>query len=541
MSAGSPPPGHNQQALWHAAVAVCGCIVLLLFFTLTPGDQLAGPAWLNVALHTLLETASIVVSMLVFSIGWHTFSREPGSRVALVCSLFLGVAILDFVHMLNFQDMPALNTPTGAGKAIPFFLAARLLAAIALLMIAFSPWEGRSSLSARPAWFLSSVAFALAVSWFGLSSTALRDFFFVPGAGLTGWKIASEYVVIVLNLAAAAGFLLGARKVAGQPRAALFAAASIAALSELCFTLYLAPTDEANGLGHVFKVYAYFLLYRALYLHLVSLPYARLAQARDEILQLNASLEARVADRTEQLAAANQRLEQFSWTVAHDLRSPLSVVTNMSAVLERRSEPFPDPRDRKAVERIRVNAWRMKEMIESLLALAQSSRAELARDWFDLAAVSAGIVENLRSADPDRKAEVQIQSPLRARGDRKLLANVMENLLGNAWKYSAGRPCTQITVGLEATARGQACFVRDNGVGFDMGEADRLFDAFRRVGDKQAFEGHGIGLASVRKIVELHGGKVWAQSSPGQGATFYFTLGGDGDLADSESWSAAAR
>jgi signal transduction histidine kinase len=520
----SAAPG-SRQPLWRAWLSIGGCVALLLVFLLIPGDQLDGPGWLSVTLHTLVETASIVVSVLVFSIGWHTFSREPDSRLALACSLFLAVAVLDFVHLLTFQGMPEMGSATGAGKAIPFFLAARLLVAIALLWLSLSPWNGTSAPGARRGWFLASMAIAVAVSWSGLSSNALRDLFFVPGTGLTPWKIAAEYAIIALNLGAAGGFLLRARAADGNPYPALFAAAAIAAISELCFTLYTVATDESNDLGHVFKVYAYFLLYRAVYLHLVSLPYARLARARDEILQLNESLEARVVERTDQLAAANRELERFSWSVAHDLRSPLSAIVNLSAVLQRRGATTLDAADRGAVERIGSNALRMKEIIESLLEFAQADRVTLRREAVDLSAISARVVENLRSADPRRDVSVEIQSPMSVEGDPRLLANVMENLIGNAWKYSAERARTEITVSLEATPEGQACVVRDNGVGFDMREADRLFDAFHRIGSHESVEGHGIGLANVRKFVELHGGKVWAVSSPGQGSSFFFTLG----------------
>lgn len=517
-------PVHKDPA-WRAWLSLGACVALLLLFLAVPGDQMNAPPWLSVTLHTLFETASIAVSVLIFSIGWHTFSRERGSRLALVCSLFLAVAILDFIHLLTFEGMPALNEGAGGGKAIPFFLAARLIVAIALLWIALVPWEGAPATTSRSSWLLASLLFAAVVGWFGLSSTALREFFFVPGTGLTAAKVIAEYLIIGMNLVAAAGFLLRARKAPGLPHFALFAAAAIAALSELCFTLYMAPSDETNDLGHIFKVYAYFLLYRALYLHLVSLPYTRLAQARDEILKLNASLEARVAERTQQLALANQELERFSWSVAHDLRSPLSVIRNLSTVLERRSGSGLGPADQKAVRTIGENAVRMQEMIESLLELAHAKRPSLPREAVDLAAIAARTVENLRSAEPRRTVDVQIQSPMTVHGDPRLLANVMENVIGNAWKFSATRAPARIVVGRKATSHGEACFVSDNGIGFDMHDAARLFDPFQRGESDHPVEGHGIGLANVKKIVELHGGTIWAQSSPGQGATFYFTLG----------------
>jgi len=306
--------------------------------------------------------------------------------------------------------------------------------------------------------------------------------------------------------------------------AALFTAAYIAALSEFCFTLDSATEYDLNLLGHVFKVFAYLLVYRALFVKLVSLPYLRLQQARDEILQLNATLEQRVRDRTEQLEAANRELERFSWSVAHDLRSPLSAIGNYSAVLAKGGGESMTEGGWRAISRIQANVTSMKDMIEALLELASVSRAHLQLEKLDLAQVAAEVARGRRDVGAERTVDLNIQGPIPVVADRRMLAIALDNLIGNAWKFTSERLDASITVGENKQNGESVFFVRDNGVGFDMGESEKLFGTFQRLRTSANFEGYGIGLANVRRIVSRHGGRIWAVSEPGRGATFYFTL-----------------
>ncbi|MDI1239127.1 MAG: MASE3 domain-containing protein [Polaromonas sp.] len=258
---------------------------LILAFVLVPSLHFELPAAVHTNLHTLFETVSIIVSMLVFSAGWFTFSREGRSNVALLCSIFFGVAILDFVHLLSYEGMPAFIIPATDGKSISFFLAARLLVAGALLAIAFQPWNRRIGNQERH-WLLGgSLVFALGVSVYGLLEPDVRTWFFVPGSGLTGTKIAVEYLVIVLNLAAAAGFYLRMREPQPYPLVPLFAAACLMALSELCFTLYATFEDQYMVLGHVIKVEAYLFVFRAIFIEFLEGPYRQLEGARADLVE----------------------------------------------------------------------------------------------------------------------------------------------------------------------------------------------------------------------------------------------------------------
>ncbi len=253
-------------------------------------------------------------------------------------------------------------------------------------------------------------------------------------------------------------------------------------------------------------------------------------RAREEVLQLNASLEERVQQRTAQLEFANKQLEAFSYSVSHDLRSPLSAVDGFSDLLDRaiaKAEPTPQTeRNRHYLARIRAGVSQMGELIDAMLTLAQVSRSSLRWEPVDLSALATAVLNGWCEREPARPVRIEVEPGLKGQGDSRLLKQVLDNLLGNAWKFSAKQPLTDITFGHEVNEAGETVyFVRDKGAGFDMAYAEKLFGAFQRLHSLSEFTGTGIGLATVQRIVARHGGRVWAQSSLGQGATFYFTLG----------------
>jgi PAS domain S-box-containing protein len=228
------------------------------------------------------------------------------------------------------------------------------------------------------------------------------------------------------------------------------------------------------------------------------------------------------------LRLSNQELEAFSYSVSHDLRSPLNTIDGFSRLLAKQIDGESGEKARHYLSRIHAGVAQMGQLIEDLLSLAQVSRAQLRHEQIDLSAMAGQIFENLRAASPDRQVEIHIEDGLRADGDARLVRVVMENLIGNAWKFSSHRERADITVGCSPNSPGSAAqpvfFVRDNGAGFDMAYADKLFRAFQRLHTATEFPGTGIGLATVKRIVERHGGQLWPESAPDQGATFYFTL-----------------
>lgn len=222
--------------------------------------------------------------------------------------------------------------------------------------------------------------------------------------------------------------------------------------------------------------------------------------------------------------AANRELEAFSYSVAHDLRSPLRSMDGFSQALLEDYGAALDDQGRDMLERVRGAAKRMGQLIDDLLGLSRVSRAELRRETVDLTSLAQDVAERLQQAHPGRDVKLSIAPDLRASGDPRLLRIVFENLLGNAWKFSSKRATARIEVGASPVGQEAAFFVRDNGAGFDMSYASKLFGAFQRLHKHSEFEGTGIGLATVQRVIRRHGGKVWAEGAIDAGAVIHFTL-----------------
>jgi signal transduction histidine kinase len=245
-------------------------------------------------------------------------------------------------------------------------------------------------------------------------------------------------------------------------------------------------------------------------------------RAAEAIRQLNEDLERRVVERTRELTASNQELEAFCHSVAHDLRTPLRAIDGFTRSLERRIDDL-DERGRKDLGRVRQAAQRMGQLIDAMLDLSRVTRCPMHQEEVDLSAAAREIAGDLRPSEADLSGWFRIAPNLTAKGDPQLLWVVLENLLDNACKFSARCESPQVEFGAQQSNGHAVYFVRDNGVGFDMAYADKLFGTFERLHGAE-FDGLGIGLATVERIVRRHGGRVWAESEPGHGTTFYFTL-----------------
>ncbi|WP_194909251.1 sensor histidine kinase [Catenulispora rubra] len=249
-------------------------------------------------------------------------------------------------------------------------------------------------------------------------------------------------------------------------------------------------------------------------------------RAEEEVRRLVTDLEQRVRDRTADLEASIRDIDAFTYSASHDLRAPLRVIAGFSEILLEDHAGQLDQTGRDYLDRVHAATGRMTRTIDALLDLCHAGRGELRRSRFDLGDLARDIVADLRAAEPDRRVETVI-GPMPVAGDPVLLSLVMQNLLSNAWKFTSERGEAHIGVGTREYDGVPAFYVEDDGAGFDMQHADQLFAPFQRLHSTARFPGTGIGLAVVERVVGRHGGRVWAESTAGGGATFYFTVGDD--------------
>ncbi len=263
-----------------------------------------------------------------------------------------------------------------------------------------------------------------------------------------------------------------------------------------------------------------------------------LRASKEELQRYATGLEQRVEERTHelqesneamqrnaaQLLAANRELDAFAYSVSHDLRAPLRSIDGFSQVVLQDYAERLDDAGRDALQRVRAATQRMGTLIDDLLKLARITRAEMRREPVDLSGIAQDIVAELQRTTPERQVEFAITPGLKAQGDSRLLRVVLENLLRNSWKYTTKQRQPRVEFGAVDVNGGRAFMVRDNGAGFDMKYADKLFGVFQRLHSAAEFEGTGVGLATVMRIITRHGGRIWAEGAVDQGATFYFTL-----------------
>jgi signal transduction histidine kinase len=313
------------------------------------------------------------------------------------------------------------------------------------------------------------------------------------------------------------------------------------ARAEADFGLDIAPLAAVAGAGALFAVpiattqHAWGLLVIFLNrgplfatddLNLLALFTEQAAIALDyaALLEEQQALVTQLHQQTAQLEAANKELEAFSYSVAHDLRAPLRSIDGFSQALLEDCADRLDPTGHDYLQRIRAATQRMGELIDGLLNLSRITRGELHRAPVDLSALAHSIAADLQQTQPTRQVDWVIAPKLSATGDARLLRIVLENLLGNAWKFTARRHCARIELGATQQDGQAAYFVCDDGIGFDMAYGDKLFGAFQRLHALSEFAGMGIGLATVQRIIHRHGGQVWAEAAVDQGATFFFTV-----------------
>lgn len=524
VTEGQPTQRNSQKFLIYIGLPAIASALVLAIVGLFSG-ALYRTLEVNAYLvwHNLVEFTSATVSVSIFFIGWYSHRETKNQRDLFLGVAFLVVGAVDVMHLLSFPGMPAFVSENSTNKAIDYWITARLVQAAALAGYGFIPTMPSSRRFVRPVSLSAALAFIAVLFYVVTYLPHLIPPMFVAGKGLTSTKIALEYLVIFITAFAIVKITYGIRA-GGSYQMMLLTGLTFFIFSELSFTLYASAYDTYNLLGHIFKIGSVTSIFLAIFVSGISQPFYERKKAEDEIRRLNVELEQRVVERTAQLEAANKELEAFSYSVSHDLRAPLRSIDGFSQVLLEDYGGKVDEQGRGYLQRVRNATQQMAQLIDDLLKLSRVTRSEMKFEAVDLSALTRRISERLQSGQPERLVEFTVAPGIVVNGDVALLQIVLENLIGNAWKFTAKHPSARIEFGVAQQDGRQAYFVRDDGAGFDMTYADKLFVPFQRLHATAEFPGTGIGLATVQRIIHRHGGRLWAEGEVEKGATFYFTI-----------------
>jgi len=298
--------------------------------------------------------------------------------------------------------------------------------------------------------------------------------------------------------------------------------------SELTPVIFVTALDQAEtDMGHGYNLGAVDFVFAPVVpaiLRAKVTVFIELYRAQQELRRYRTQLETLVEERTIALTAINRELEAFSYSVSHDLRGPLVAFDDLSEKLLEKYGKRLDAGATEYLQKMREASRRMTSVFDGLQMLFRLTSGEIKRENVDVSALSRQLVDELRAENPDHNVEVKIAPEVTASGDQRLVRILMGNLINNAWKFTGGKRSPKITIGREVVDGETRIFVKDNGAGFDMIEAHRLFGAFQRLHSQSDYPGAGIGLATARRIVNRHGGRIWAEGALGEGATFYFIL-----------------
>lgn len=469
--------------------------------------------------HNIFEFSSVVGSFAIFLLSWYTYGQLGNRRELFIGVAFLIVGSIDFMHALSFPGMPAFVSQNSTNKAINYWIVARLIQAAGLAFSGFIPTRINKSRFLRAAITIGALSFiALTFS----VVTYLPDripAMFVPDKGLTPTKIWLEYTVIFLILVAISKYAMIYRQTRGRESRILLIGLTFFVFSELSFTLYASAFDTYNLLGHIFKIGITVSAFVALFVSSVQKPFIERKRAEEALKEHSERLEEMV----EELERSNTELEQFAYVASHDLQEPLRMVSSYMQLLEKRYRGRLDDDADEFIAFAVDGAKRLQILIKDLLAFSRVKSRGKSFETTDSEWVLERVLTNLGELIRENNATVTHDRLPAVMADEVQLEQVFQNLLGNAIKFHSEVP-PEIHIGAERTNGEWKFSVHDNGIGIEPRYYERIFVIFQRLHSGDKYPGTGIGLAISKRIIERHGGRIWVETAPGGGSTFFFTL-----------------
>lgn len=457
--------------------------------------------------HGLIECFSIMVAFAVFAVGWNSEKYSKSNFFMIIGVAYLFVGFIDLIHTFAYAGMGVFpefdaNLPT------QLWIAARYLEAFSILSV----WLLRNMKLDRYLVFSSYLIISSLL--FLLIFLGIFPACWVEGQGLTLFKIVSEYIIIGLISVSLILLHRYRHTIDESFRRLLTLALILTILAELSFTLYVDVYGIANMVGHYFKLLSFSFIYLSLVRGSLDNPYQVLFR------ELEISREAEV-ERAEELTILNKELEGFASAVSHDIRGPLSNIVLSAELLE---QQISDDSNREYIQDILDNSKRALKIAENLLRLARISQKPIVLSNVNISKIAESILTRLHEKNPETEYSAKIQPNMMVMCDNELIEIAIDNLLSNAWKFSSNKPRIEIEFGIEYQEHDVVFFLRDNGIGFDMAYSKRIFEPFQRAINSD-YDGTGIGLTIVERIIRAHSGRIWAESVVGKGTVFYFTLG----------------
>jgi signal transduction histidine kinase len=481
--------------------------LMVMFFPIQLDKKMDASSYL--VFHNVAEFFSIMVSLSLFSIGWYTYDQSKDRHALFLGTAFLAVGLIDFMHTMSNAAMPDFVTQNSTLKSTQFWIAARLLDASALMVSAFIyPETQRRWLSKN---FLITASLCITgllfigVTFFPahLPST------FVPGVGLTPFKRYAELTVVLMLIVAAAAYWRRMSRTGDRLIIYYLTAFIICIFSELVFASYKTGFDTYNVLGHIYKIMAYYLIYRGIFVTSVNKPYIRLSEAH-----------AKLSVYAERLERANRDLLDFSFVTAHDFQEPLRKIHTFGGRLLSKFRDSIGEDGQDCVMRMVRSADRMSALFKSLLAYSHvASRTNPFRP-VDLRKAARDAVNECKMMIEKAGGRVEIGELPIVEGDAEQIGQLFQNLISNSIRYCSDREKPVVKIYGRTAEPKWYIYVEDNGIGFEDIYLDRIFRPFQRLHGQHEYEGTGMGLALCRKIVEQHGGGITARSVPGKGSTF---------------------